>query len=112
MKIKQNFLLLGALALAVASQTMTATAADSNATTKAESKPAAKADSLFDDPVIARGTGVEVKRSQLDEAFINAKAAAAASGVSFSEPERKLLEVRLLNEMIVGKLLAKKATDA
>ena len=112
MKTKQNFLLLGALALAVMSQTQPATAADSNVTTKADSKPAAKADTLFDDPIIARGTGVEIKRSQLDEAFINAKAAAAASGVSFSEPERKLLEVRLLNELIVSKLLTRKATDA
>lgn len=67
---------------------------------------------LFDDPVIARGKDFEIKRSQLDEAFVKAKATAAAAGVSFSEPERKLLEVRLVNEMVVGNILSGRATDA
>ncbi|HZO86412.1 MAG TPA: hypothetical protein VFC26_14430, partial [Verrucomicrobiae bacterium] len=35
---------------------------------------------LFDDPVIARGQGVEVKQSALDESFVAFKANLAARG--------------------------------
>ncbi|MCX6896038.1 MAG: peptidylprolyl isomerase, partial [Verrucomicrobia bacterium] len=98
---------LGALALAAASTTfaVTATATDTN-------QPAAKAEPPFSDPVIAKGKDIEIKRSQLDEAFVTAKAAAAARGMQISDAERDMLQARLLDEMIVSKILAAKATAA
>jgi peptidyl-prolyl cis-trans isomerase C len=78
----------------------------------ADASPATNGDTLFADPVIARGTGVEIKRSQLDDAFIMAKAQAAARGVEFTEADRDVLEVQLLDELIASKLLTAKATDA
>jgi peptidyl-prolyl cis-trans isomerase C len=70
------------------------------------------ADTLFADPVIAKGTGLEIKRSQLDDAFIMAKAQAAARGVEFTDADREMLEVQLLDELIVSKILTARATDA
>ena len=99
--------LLGALALMAASTTFAVT---STATTT--NKPAAKAEPLFSDPVIAQGKDIEIKRSQLDEAFVNAKAAAAARGTQISDGERDMLQARLLDEMIVSKVLGAKATAA
>lgn len=98
---------LGACALTAAS-TALAVAATAPATTK----PAAKAETLFSDPVIAKGKGIEIKRSQLDEAFVTAKAAAAARGMQITDAERDLLQARLLDELIVGKILTAKATPA
>jgi parvulin-like peptidyl-prolyl isomerase len=89
---------------AVKAAPTTAPAADTN-------KPAGEG-ALFADPVVARGRDFEIRRGQLDEAFISAKGAAAANGVTFTEGERSLLEVRLLNELMVGKILTAKATEA
>ncbi len=94
-------------ALCALALTFSAMAADQPPSTNA---PAAAPDTtkpaeLFADPVLARGKGVEVKRSQLDEAIITFKSTAAASGqmirpdqmpaVERGELER-LLEVQLL----------------
>ncbi len=97
--------LLGAIALtATTTFAVPASSADTNKT--------AKAAALFDDPVIAKGTGVEVKRSQLDDAFVNAKATAAARGATLSDAEREILQSRLLDELIVSQILNGKATEA
>ena len=98
---------LGVLALTAATTTFAvpASSADTN-------KSIAKVDALFDDPVIAKGAGIEIKRSQFDDAFINAKAAAAARGVTFTDAERDMLEARMLDELIVSKILTAKATPA
>jgi parvulin-like peptidyl-prolyl isomerase len=71
-----------------------------------------KANGLFADPVVARGKNFEIKRSHIDEAFISAKAAAAANGVIFTEADRPLLEGRIMNELIFSKVLSAKATAA
>ena len=106
MKIKLflPFLGIATLAIAFSSSNSLAVAADSATTTKA--------DKLFDDPVIARGKDFEITRSQLEDAFINTKSSAAAAGVNFNENERQMLEVRLLNDLIVSKILSARATDA
>lgn len=98
---------LGALALMTAAPTFGV-----SSTATATNKPAAKAEPLFSDPVIAKGRDIEIKRSQLDEAFVTAKAAAAARGVQISDAERDMLQARLLDEMIVSKVLTGKATPA
>jgi parvulin-like peptidyl-prolyl isomerase len=68
--------------------------------------------SLFQDPVLARGTGVEIKRSQLDDSFIAYKANLAGRGASVPEPERTAREALLLDRLIVTQLLVQRATEA
>jgi parvulin-like peptidyl-prolyl isomerase len=67
---------------------------------------------LFDDPVIARGQGVQVKQSELEEAFISFKANLAARGQSVPEDQRLFREAQLLERLIVTQILTKRAADA
>jgi peptidyl-prolyl cis-trans isomerase C len=78
----------------------------------ANDKPAtgAKPD-LFADQVVVKGKGVEVKSSQVEEAFIGLKANAAARGQSIPEEQRPLIESRLAEKLAVTQLLLKKAGD-
>ncbi|MFM2082281.1 MAG: hypothetical protein RL380_972 [Verrucomicrobiota bacterium] len=99
MKRIQTLALLGALAVA---------APQLQAVSTAETK----ADKLFPDAVIAKAKGFEIKQSDLDDAFVNAKAAAATRGIEFGEAERDMIKARLLDELIVGKILNAKATAA
>lgn len=71
----------------------------------AESKP------LFEDKIIARGKGFEVRKSQLEEAFVAFKASAVASGRLISEVQRSSVESNLLDRLIVSQILLKRATD-
>jgi peptidyl-prolyl cis-trans isomerase C len=68
--------------------------------------------SLFGDPVLARGQGMEVRRSQLDDAFVAYKASLAMRGQNIPEDKRTLTEAQLLDRLIVGKLMVEKATAA
>ena len=52
----------------------------------------AKLAELFPDPVIVRGKGVEVKRSQLEDAFVTYRANLAARDQSIPEEQRPLRE--------------------
>lgn len=70
------------------------------------------ADDFAVGPVIAKGKGVEIRRSQLDDAFIAFRANLAARGQSMPENRRDSAEAQLLDRMIVTQLLVNKATDA
>lgn len=78
----------------------------------AAAKPADKAADLFPDRVIAKGTGVEVKRSQLDEAVIAVKANIAAQGRALTPDESSAVDQQVLDRLIQIQLLLAKATDA
>jgi len=81
-------------------------AADSASPKGAASAP------LFPDRVIAKGKGVEVKSSDLEEAFLSLKANKAANGQSVpidAEPE---IEKQLLDRMIATQLFLARATPA
>lgn len=65
-----------------------------------------------DADVIAKGEGVQVTREQLDEAFINLRAAMAAQGRKIAEAQRPALERQLLEKLVMTQLLLKKATEA
>jgi parvulin-like peptidyl-prolyl isomerase len=67
---------------------------------------------LFGDEVIARGKGVEVKRSQLDSAMISIKATAAARGQAIPPAQLQMLEQQVLQRLIQIQLLLGKATEA
>jgi peptidyl-prolyl cis-trans isomerase C len=60
-------------------------------------------------PVIARGKGVEIRQSQLDDAFVAFRANLAARGQSIAENRREGAEAQLLERMIVTQLLVNKA---
>ena len=68
------------------------------------------ADDLFAGPVIAKGKGVDVRRSHLDDAFIAYRANLAARGQGIPENRREAAEAQLLDRMIVTQLLVQKAT--
>lgn len=71
----------------------------------------ARLSELFPDPVIVRGKGVEVKRSQLEDAFVTYRANLAARDQTIPEEQRPLREAQLLDRLIVTQLLSHRATD-
>jgi parvulin-like peptidyl-prolyl isomerase len=89
--------------------TGTAAAAD-----KAAPKPATRQsfESLFGDEVLARGKGVKVTSTQLQQAFIAYRANLAARGERFGENERTFREAQLLDRLIVTQILTNRATAA
>jgi len=68
-----------------------------------------KLSDLFGDDVLARGKGVEVKQSQLDQAFVSLKASLAARNQSVPESSRTMQEAQLLDRLIVTQLLTNRA---
>jgi peptidyl-prolyl cis-trans isomerase C len=84
--------------------------------TPASAAPAAKAAAatkpLFDDPVIAKGKGFEIKRSELDEMLTGIKSAFAARGQTIPVARMPQIEGELLNRLIQIQLLVQKATAA
>ncbi len=68
--------------------------------------------SLFPDPVVASGTGVQVKRSELDNALTSLKAEAAAQGRTIPQEQLLLDEAKALETMIDVQLLDQQANDA
>ena len=63
---------------------------------------------LFGDPVIAKGKGFEIKRSELDQVLSGAKANAAAQGQTLPPN----FELELLNQLITIQMLMQRATPA
>src|ERR1017187_9301224 len=80
--------------------------------TATNSKPVDVLTSLFGDPVIARGKGVEVKQSQLEAEMVRVKATLAAQGRTVSADDMAGIEAKVLNSLITKQLLLAKATAA
>jgi parvulin-like peptidyl-prolyl isomerase len=78
--------------------------------TGTNSNPEAAMTALFGDPVIAKGKGFEIKRSQLDELVTKFKAAAAARNMSI--PSEQTVEKGALDNLIAEPLLLARANDA
>jgi peptidyl-prolyl cis-trans isomerase C len=70
----------------------------------------ADAPALFADPVVASGKGFEIKRSQVDEAYLNYSASEAAKGTVIPDSDRPLVRSKLLDHLIIDKILMQKAT--
>jgi parvulin-like peptidyl-prolyl isomerase len=99
-----------ALSIFVASvATGTAAAADNGAQ---KSAPRQSFDSLFGDEELARGKGVKVTSTQLQQAFIAYRANLAARGERFGENERTFREAQLLDRLIVTQILTNRAIAA
>jgi peptidyl-prolyl cis-trans isomerase C len=73
---------------------------------------AVKSPELFEDRVVAKAKGFEIKRSQLDLDVIRAKSQVAASGRTLPPDQAAQLERQLLDQLITIKLLEAKATEA
>lgn len=78
----------------------------------AETKPADKIAELFGDPVVAKGAGMEIKRSELDAAVMGVKASGAARGQQLGPDQALLLERQVLERLMQIELLNNKATEA
>lgn len=71
-----------------------------------------KLSDLFGDDVIVRGKNVQVKRSQLEEAFAEYKVTLASNGRQMREDQRVSQESQLLQRLVVTQVLTNLATDA
>jgi len=100
------------LSVAVAT-TLVATAVSSAATAgTTNATGASKIADLLGDPVVAKGKGVEVKRSQLDAEMLNVQAMAAARRQTIPAEQLLLVEREKLNDLVGFQLLLAKATAA
>ena len=95
-------LMAGVISAAAVTEPTTPKAATTNATPEDTMK------ALFGDPVIAKGDGFQIKRSELDQVVSGAKASAAAAG----QPLPQDFEIGVLNQLITIQLLSKQATEA
>lgn len=72
----------------------------------------AKAADLFGDSVVAKGKGLEIKRSELDDAMVGIKSAAAARGQTIPAEQVPFIEQQVLDRLIQIQLLLAKASDS
>ena len=80
--------------------------------TGTNSNPKAAMAALFGDPVIAKGKGFEIKRSELDEVVTGLKSAAAAHGQVIPPGQLTQIESQMLDRLVQIQLLMQKATGA
>jgi len=67
---------------------------------------------LFGDPVVAKGAGVTIKQSDLDQVVSGIKSAAAERGEDVSAGQMMQLKAQMLERLIDIQLLLQKANDA
>lgn len=67
---------------------------------------------LFADPAVARGKGFEIKRSQVEDAYLKFKANLAANGQTLPESQRADIEQRIVERLVVVAVVSAKATPA
>ena len=79
--------------------------------TGTNSNPEAAMTALFGDPVIAKGKGLEFKRSELERELTRVKVTLAARGRTPSLDDLATLKVLVLNNLIANRLLLAKATE-
>src|SRR5439155_12863013 len=102
----------GMLMALLGSAAIAATGANADGATKENtSKSATNPGQLFSDDVLIKGKGVEVRRSELDEAFLQFKANLNARGQILPEERREQAESQLLDRLVITKLLLGRATE-
>ena len=98
--------------LLAAARILCSAASEPPAASTAPVKPAGKVSDLFADPVVAKGKGVEVKRSQVEDALTGLKSNFAARGQALSSEDLQNAQPQVLERLIQIQLLLAKATDA
>ncbi len=74
-------------------------------------KPRSNPAPLFPDPVVAKGNGFEIKRSQVDEMYLAFKGHRAAMGQLIPDSLRPQIESDIIDKLIATQLFLLKATD-
>jgi len=92
--------------------TMSTAIITNSSTADKNANPSATMASLFGDPVIAKGKGVEVKQSALDEVVLGIKSAAAAHNQTIPPQQLMGIESQMLTRLIQIQLLLQKSTPA
>jgi peptidyl-prolyl cis-trans isomerase C len=84
-----------------------------SAAEKDNSKPAAAPapGKLFGDDILCKGKGVDVRRSQLDEAVLQFKANMNARGQTIPESRIPYFEAQILDRILLTQLLLNRATE-
>jgi len=113
MKINKQSLFVAVLLLAAISVPAASKPANTNAApaaaTATNGKPADIMANLFGDPVVAKGKGFEIKRSDMDALTAKFKTIMESQGRPI--PPQGALDKIVLNELITQRLLLSKATD-
>jgi peptidyl-prolyl cis-trans isomerase C len=89
-----------------------AAATNAPAAAATNAKPVDAMTALFGDPVVVKGKGFEIKRSELDQVVTGLKSAAAAHGQAIPPAQLTQIEGQLLGRLIQVQLLLQKATAA
>jgi len=72
---------------------------------------AAAAVELFDNPVLARGKGFEIRQAELDDTLCALKGTLATQGQTIPRGDEPTLRARMLDRMILTRILLQRATD-
>jgi peptidyl-prolyl cis-trans isomerase C len=99
------------LLFAASAMVSTVSAATSDSGQSSAAKPD-KLTALFGDQVIAKGKGLEIRRSQLDDALVSVRASAAANNQTIPPEQMAMIEPGVLEKLIEMQLLLSQATDA
>src|SRR5580658_9171946 len=99
-------------ALAATTIALSAAYADTPTTIAGTTNSPDAVSAIFGDPVIAKGTGVSVKQSDLDQVVAGIRSAAAERGEEISPEQMTQLEAQMLERLIDIQLLLQKANDA
>jgi peptidyl-prolyl cis-trans isomerase C len=105
--MKMNHQIIVAL---IGATVLTASRAVPADTAPPQSKSSAVA-KLFEDEILCKGKGVEIRRSEVDEAFLLFKANMTANGQAFPEARREEVETQLLDRLVATKLLVDRAVE-
>lgn len=100
-----------ALLCAVAPLATFAVTSTDSATNSAAVVPAA-AESLFTNSIVAKGQGVSVSRSQLDDEIVRTKAVMAAQNRTVPPEEMPMMEEQVLDKLVSQQLILAKASAA
>ncbi len=65
---------------------------------------------LFADPIAAKGKGFEIKRSEVEEAYLKFKANAAANGQTVPDTQREDIEKRITDRLVILRVVSARAT--
>jgi len=99
-------------AMAAATIALPAAYADTPGTMAGTTNSTDAMTALFGVPVIAKGTGVSIKQSDLDQVISGIKSAAAERGEDVSAEQMTQLKAQMLERLIDIQLLLQKANDA
>jgi peptidyl-prolyl cis-trans isomerase C len=96
------------LSTALVAGMISAHATSQNVVAQTNANPEAAMTALFGDPPIVKGTGFEIKRSELDQVVTGARANAAANGQQMPAD----FDLSVLNQLITIQVLLQKADAA